>query len=86
MGSAAPRIAAGSGGSSSSESQKTSRVTSCARRTVLWLHRWVGLAMAIILLVEGVTGSLLAFRADLMTCRLSSDQGLLEIRPFGVGF
>ena len=65
MGSAAPRIAAGSGGSNSFESRETSRVTSWARRAVLWLHRWVGLAMAIILLVEGVTGSLLAFRADL---------------------
>jgi len=65
MGSAAPHVAAGSGGSSSSEAQMTGRVISRARRTVLWLHRWVGLAMAIILVVEGVTGSLLAFRADL---------------------
>ena len=35
------------------------------RRVFLWTHRYVGLAMALFLVVEGLTGSLLAFRGDL---------------------
>jgi uncharacterized iron-regulated membrane protein len=35
------------------------------RRFFVWLHRWVGLAMAAFLIIEGATGSLIAFRADL---------------------
>jgi len=67
MGAAPLQVSAGSGGSTSFEEQTRTagRAISRARRAVLWLHRWVGLAMAIVLLIEGVTGSLLAFRADL---------------------
>ena len=35
------------------------------RRVFVWIHRYVGLAMALFLIIEGLTGSLLAFRADL---------------------
>lgn len=35
------------------------------RRLFVWLHRYVGLALATFLIVEGVTGALLAFNADL---------------------
>jgi uncharacterized iron-regulated membrane protein len=35
------------------------------RRVFVWVHRYVGLAMALFLIIEGVTGSLLAFRGDL---------------------
>lgn len=35
------------------------------RSAVVWVHRWVGLALAVVLVIEGVTGSLLAYRADL---------------------
>ncbi len=35
------------------------------RRIFVWLHRWIGLALAGFLILEGLTGSLLAFRADL---------------------
>lgn len=35
------------------------------RDALVWLHRWVGLAMALFLLVEGLTGSILAFEAPL---------------------
>ena len=35
------------------------------RRVFVFLHRWVGLAMALFLVIEGPTGSLLAFRGDL---------------------
>jgi uncharacterized iron-regulated membrane protein len=35
------------------------------RRFFVWLHRWVGLAMAAFLLVVGLTGSLLAFNDEL---------------------
>jgi len=35
------------------------------RRVFVWIHRYVGLAMALFLIIEGVTGSLLAFRGDL---------------------
>ena len=37
------------------------------RPVFVWIHRYVGLAMALFLIVEGVTGSLLAFRGDLST-------------------
>jgi len=36
-----------------------------ARRFFVWLHRWVGLAMAGFLVVAGLTGSLLAFNMEL---------------------
>jgi len=35
------------------------------RQVFVWLHRYVGLAMAALLIIEGVTGSLIAFRSDL---------------------
>jgi uncharacterized iron-regulated membrane protein len=35
------------------------------RRFFVWLHRWVGLAMAAFLIVVGLTGSLLAFNIEL---------------------
>ena len=35
------------------------------RAIFVWLHRYVGLAMAAFLIIEGVTGSLIAFRSDL---------------------
>jgi len=35
------------------------------RRVFVWIHRYVGLAMALFLIIEGLTGSLLAFRGDL---------------------
>ena len=35
------------------------------RPVFVWLHRYVGLAMAAFLIIEGVTGSLIAFRSDL---------------------
>jgi len=31
----------------------------------VWIHRWVGLLMALVLVIEGLTGSLVAFRAPL---------------------
>ena len=37
------------------------------RRFFVWLHRWVGLALALFLIIEGATGSLLAFYTDLTT-------------------
>lgn len=43
-----------------------------ARKLLVWLHRWTGLLMAGFLIVEGVTGSLLAFRESLD--RLSAPQ------------
>jgi len=35
------------------------------RPVFVWLHRYVGLAVAAFLLIEGLTGALLAFNADL---------------------
>jgi uncharacterized iron-regulated membrane protein len=35
------------------------------RDAVVFLHRWVGLVMALFLIIEGLSGSLLAFRWDL---------------------
>lgn len=35
------------------------------RRTWVWLHRWIGLAMASFLVIAGLTGSLLAFYDEL---------------------
>jgi uncharacterized iron-regulated membrane protein len=32
-----------------------------ARRALVWLHRWVGLLMAVLLILEGLTGALLAY-------------------------
>jgi uncharacterized iron-regulated membrane protein len=43
------------------------------RRLFVWLHRYVGLALAAFLIVEGAPGALLAFNADL--------RGALEPRP-----
>jgi uncharacterized iron-regulated membrane protein len=36
-----------------------------ARGAWVWLHRWVGLLAALVLVIEGLTGSLLAFRAPI---------------------
>lgn len=35
------------------------------RRFFVWLHRWVGLLMALFLVIEGVTGAMLAFRGQM---------------------
>ncbi len=35
------------------------------RRLFVWMHRYVGLALALFLIIEGATGSLLAFNRDL---------------------
>ena len=35
------------------------------RHLFVWLHRWFGLAMALFLVIEGLTGSMLAFNAQL---------------------
>ena len=35
------------------------------RRVFVWLHRWTGLLLAAFLIIEGLTGSLLAFNNDL---------------------
>jgi uncharacterized iron-regulated membrane protein len=35
------------------------------RRVFVWLHRWTGLLMAAFLIIEGLTGSLIAFYGDL---------------------
>ena len=35
------------------------------RKFFVWLHRWVGLLMTVFLIIVGLTGSLLAFNADL---------------------
>jgi uncharacterized iron-regulated membrane protein len=40
------------------------------RRIFVWLHRWVGLAMAAFLIVVGLTGSLLAFYHELERAQL----------------
>jgi uncharacterized iron-regulated membrane protein len=45
----------------------------------VWLHRWVGLAMAAFLIVVGLTGSLLAFNSELE--RLISPQLFATPRP-----
>jgi uncharacterized iron-regulated membrane protein len=49
------------------------------RKLLVWLHRWTGLLMAGFLIVEGVTGSLLAFRESLD--RLSAPQLFATPRP-----
>ncbi len=36
-----------------------------ARPFFVWLHRWIGLLMAAFLILEGITGSLLAFRTPI---------------------
>ena len=48
------------------------------RRVFVWIHRYVGLAMALFLVIEGLTGSLLAFRGDLSTLL---DPRLVAARP-----
>jgi len=48
------------------------------RRVFVWIHRYVGLAMALFLIVEGLTGSLLAFRGDLSTLL---DPSLTSTKP-----
>ena len=35
------------------------------RKFFVWLHRWVGLLMTVFLIIVGLTGSLLAFNAEL---------------------
>jgi uncharacterized iron-regulated membrane protein len=37
------------------------------RRFFVWLHRWVGLAIALQMVIVGLTGSMLAFRAEIDT-------------------
>jgi len=49
------------------------------RRPLVFLHRWAGLVMAVFLIVEGITGSLLAFRADLTGI---FDPGLVATPPY----
>jgi uncharacterized iron-regulated membrane protein len=54
------------------------------RRFFVWLHRYVGLAMALFLIIEGATGSLLAFNADLTTLldpTLSAPRPSPQARP-----
>ncbi|ARN80766.1 PepSY-associated TM helix domain-containing protein [Methylocystis bryophila] len=48
------------------------------RRLFVWIHRYVGLAMALFLIIEGVTGSLLAFRGDLSALL---DPSLVAAKP-----
>ena len=50
-----------------------------ARRFFVWLHRWVGLAMAGFLVVVGLTGSLLAFNIELE--RFFAPQLFAKSRP-----
>jgi uncharacterized iron-regulated membrane protein len=35
------------------------------RATIVWVHRWVGLSIAVLLLIEGLTGSILAFEGPI---------------------
>ncbi|SFK69314.1 Uncharacterized iron-regulated membrane protein [Methylocapsa palsarum] len=49
------------------------------RRFFVWIHRWAGLIMAMFLIVVGLTGSLLAFNAELE--RLISPQLYAQPRP-----
>jgi uncharacterized iron-regulated membrane protein len=54
------------------------------RRVFVWLHRYVGLAMALFLIIEGLTGSLLAFDAEiksLLDPRLSATKPSPDARP-----
>jgi uncharacterized iron-regulated membrane protein len=48
------------------------------RRLFVWLHRYVGLALAAFLIIEGLTGALLAFNADL---RSALDPRLVARKP-----
>ena len=48
------------------------------RKFFVWLHRWFGLAMAVFLVIEGITGSMLAFNPQLT--RLFNPR-LFVIRP-----
>jgi uncharacterized iron-regulated membrane protein len=50
------------------------------RAVFVWLHRYVGLALAAFLLIEGLTGALLAFNADL---RGALDPRLIAAHPPG---
>jgi len=45
----------------------------------VWLHRWVGLAMAGFLIVVGLTGSLFAFNTELE--RVFAPQLFAGVRP-----
>jgi uncharacterized iron-regulated membrane protein len=49
------------------------------RRAFVWLHRWVGLTMAMFLLIVGLTGSLLAFNSELE--RVFTPQLFAKPRP-----
>ena len=54
------------------------------RRVFVWLHRYVGLAMALFLIIEGVTGSLLAFNGELTAAlnpRLTAARPSPDARP-----
>jgi len=49
------------------------------RKLLVWLHRWTGLLMAGFLIVEGVTGGILAFRESLE--RLAAPQLFATPQP-----
>jgi uncharacterized iron-regulated membrane protein len=49
------------------------------RGVFVWLHRWVGLAMTLFLVIVGLTGSLLAFNEELE--RVFAPQIFAKIRP-----
>ena len=55
------------------------RVLTMVRRVFVWLHRWVGLAMAGFLILVGLTGSLLAFNTELE--RIFAPQLFAKPRP-----
>jgi len=52
--------------------------SSMTRKLVVWLHRWVGLLMAVFLTLVGLTGSLLAFNTEME--KVVSPQ-LFAVRP-----
>jgi len=47
------------------ESPPGDRFAQRTHRLWVWIHRWVGLAMTLFLVIEGVTGAMLAFRGPL---------------------
>ncbi len=54
------------------------------RKVFVFLHRWVGLAMALFLVIEGLTGSLLAFNTDLQVLfdpRLAAQKPSPDAKP-----
>jgi uncharacterized iron-regulated membrane protein len=53
---------------------------SSARKAAIWLHRYVGLVMAVFLVVAGLTGSLLVFYREL---DMALNPVLIQVRPPG---